>query len=668
MRQRQIRRPIRKKETQKRKKSGLGLTIFRRKKGRQAEEESFTGTIAITASGLGFVTPEQPGVKDIFIPPQFTGGAMHGDTVRVVMLPLRPGDDRPAGKVLEIIKRGKSALVGELIAGHRLRPLNRKFQDDIKISGSLCGAKRGDWVKVELLHGRGSDTEQRGIIREKIGRAGELQHDLDAVCREFELPAPYSEHDETLAAALQPRPIERRDLRELFCVTIDPLDAKDFDDAISLRNSPNPDEIEIGIHIADVSAWIVPDSKFDRMAFEHGFTAYLPGRTLPMLPKGLTKKISLTAAEDSLAHSVILTVNRHSGNIISWQRCHSIIRVKHRLTFDAVQQFIDGEEPDGWDSELKKGIAELVTVTRQLREWRRRHEHFLNMQTCETRVMVDEEQNKIIGLVHKAQREADQLVEECMLAANSVVAKELLQRNIPALFRIHDEPEPEKLAEFSEFVSTAFGLQTGDLSNRRQCNAFLQSLPDDPRKPIIISAFLRALPRAVYSEQSQLHFGLGKQDYSHFTSPIRRYADLIVHQQLWAADNNDKLRNKVYMAKVGAACSSREQQIDEAYYSANDRIKLRYLKEQLNNTTDDNLYEGMIARIIPNGMLVDIQELGIYGFVPRESLRGNFRYSRAENRLSDRRAKRSFKIGDYIYLQLADIDFIRGSAIFQPPL
>jgi ribonuclease R len=634
---------------------------------RSAETEQFTGKIIITAAGFGFVTPEQEEAKDIFIPPRFIGGAMYGDVVKVAMLPPRAGDSRTAGKVIEIVTRGKTSLVGELIAGHRIRPLNRKFADDVKVSGSLCGAKRGDWVKVELLHGSGHADELRGAIKEKIGKAGTIQSDLDAVCSEFELPEPYSADDEIAAAALEPRSIKRVDLRELFCLTIDPTDAKDFDDAISLAPGNNPYEVEIGIHIADVATWIAPDSKFDRRAFEHGFTAYLPGRTLPMLPKGLTRSISLTADGDSLAHTVILTVDRNSGRIINSRRCHSVINVTRRLTFEEVQQFIDDGTASDWDEEFSTKLGELVALTREMRHWRRKREKFLLLKTIETRVMVDEEKNELIGLVHKSQREADQLVEDCMLAANSAVASELIEKKIPGLFRTHDEPDREKLGEFAEFVAATFGFYPGDLSNRAKCNEFLDSLPDDPRKPIIISAFLRSLPRAVYSEKPSLHFGLGKLRYSHFTSPIRRYSDLVVHQQLWAADTNGKLQSNRAMEKIGAACSEKEQKVDEAYYSANDRIKLRYLKEQLDSGAE-NMHEGMIAKLIPAGMLVDIQELGIYGFVPLESLGGKFSYNRSDNKLSDRRSRKSYKIGDYIYLQLTDIDFIRGSAIFQPPL
>lgn len=649
------------------------LKLARRKAERNRSKKiipELTGTIAITPSGFGFVTPDDDSSQDIFIPPRFIGGAMHGDTVSIAMLPLRREDiaegRKEAGRVVEIVKRAKTALVGEVITGHRIRPLNRKYPEDIKIAGSLCGAKRGDWVKVELIQAENRPGDaRRGAIRENIGKAGEIKGDLDAVCSEYDLPDPYSAAENEEAITLLPADIKREDLRELFCVTIDPEDAKDFDDAISLAPGKEENEVEVGVHIADVAAWIRPSSKWDIEARRRSFTAYLPGRTLPMLPKSLTKNISLTEGVDSLAHTVILTVHKNSGRIIKSRRCHSTVKITKRLTFNQVQDFIDTGKAEDWDAGFAEKIRALVDLTRAMREHRRKTEKFLEMATTEIRVLCDDETNVISGLVRKVQREADQLVEDCMLAANTEVAKELIERKIPGMFRVHPEPEQEKVFEFSEFVASAFGFYPGDLTSRTACNEFLKSLPDDPRKQIILGAFLRSLPRAFYQEKPELHFGLGKERYSHFTSPIRRYPDLVVHQQLWADEKNERLRSNKKIEKLAVDCSEKENTVDEAYFTANDRLKLRYLQEQLDGG-GDNLHEGMIAKVFAAGLLVDIQDLGIYGFVPIEKLRGRFRYDREENRMSDYYLQKSYKVGDYVYLQLSAIDFIKGNAIFQP--
>ncbi|MDD5697514.1 MAG: ribonuclease R [Victivallaceae bacterium] len=635
------------------------------------------GRITVTAGGLGFVTPlgadagSKAKAQDIFIPPQYLGAAMNGDVVEVELLPDRnpppAGKDRgPAGRVREVIDRARETVVGELLAGHRIRALNKHITEEIKISGSLNGARRGEWVEVKLLHSdaaRGGGIHRAALV-DRISTAGSVKGDLDAVCREFDLAPPYTEAENEAASRLEPRPIERLDLRDRMTVTIDPFDAKDFDDAVSVAPTDNEDEVELGVHIADVAAWIVPGSEWDKAAYERAFTSYLPGRTLPMLPKSLTAKISLTTAGDSLAHTILFTVNRHSGRIVAARRGHSLIKVDKRLNYDEVQTYIDeNRRGDDWDDKLCRTLDTLLKLYRNMHRLRQKNEDFLLMAIPETRVLCNEDEDKIIGIVRKVQREADQLIEECMLAANTQVAVELEREAIPGIFRVHPEPDPEKLAEFSEIALETFGIYPGDLSNRAVCNRFLKSLPDDPRRPAILNAFLRSLARAFYQEEPGLHFGLGKTRYSHFTSPIRRYPDLLVHQQLWEKEiAGGKLRSATVTAKIAEHCSGKEENSDEAYFTINDRLKLRYLEQEMANGRE-NLHEAVVSRIVTNGMLVDVEDLGIYGFVPLENLGGDFR--RDGNRLIDRAGSQNFKCGDYVMLALSHIDLERGSAVFK---
>lgn len=240
-----------------------------------------------------------------------------------------------------------------------------------------------------------------------------------------------------------------------------------------------------------------------------------------------------------------------------------------------------------------------------------------------------------------------------MLAANSAVAEEVSTGTFAGLYRIHPEPEAEKLEEFSLFVSTILKRMPGDLSNRKICNEFLDSLPDDHRKYVITTNFLRAMARASYSAEPGLHYGLGKSRYSHFTSPIRRYSDLVLHQQLHAAAENTRLRSKKMLATIALECSKREERNDEAWFAANDRLKLHYLKQQ-NALESLRLYEGVIIKISSQGMICDIPEYGLRGFVPARFLRS--------------RTKRPPKAGDFIFLYLESLDFSRGSAVFRPTL
>lgn len=649
---------------------------FRKKKTEfQKRKELIRGTITLTSGGLGFVTPQgvveaDEKVQDIFIPPQFINSAMDGDVVEVELLPERDiiptsSDRGPAGRVRNIIDRARDTVVGELLSGHKVRALNRRIGEEIKVSGSLNGAKRGEWVEVKLLHNEyaSPNAEHKGTIIDRISEAGSIKGDLDAICREFELPPAYTEEDNNEVSQLKPREIKRVDLRDRITATIDPFDAKDFDDAISVATTENEAELELGVHIADVAAWIAPGSKWDKEAYKRSFTSYLPGRTLPMLPKKLTAAISLTADGDSMAHTILFTVNKYSGRIVSAKRCHSIIKVDKRLNYDEVQEYIeDGTRGDDWSDDLCATLDTLLKLFRNMRKNRQKHEDFLEMAIPETRVLCNEDEDKIIGIVHKEQREADQLIEEFMLAANSQVAVEMEQKSIPGLYRVHPEPDPEKLAEFSEIAMETFGIYPGDLSNRSVCNQFLKNLPDDPRKPAILSAFLRSMARAMYEAKPDLHFGLGKTRYSHFTSPIRRYSDLMVHQQLWAKEVGGEMRSAQTAEKVAEHCTDKEMNCDEAYFTANDRLKLRYLEQELAGGKE-NLHEGIVSKIISSGMLVDIEDLGIYGFVPMEKLGGNFRKS--GNQLVDRTANKSFQCGDFIMLALSHIDLDRGSAVFK---
>jgi ribonuclease R len=307
----------------------------------------------------------------------------------------------------------------------------------------------------------------------------------------------------------------------------------------------------------------------------------------------------------------------------------------------------------------------LVNITKKMREYRAATEKFLEMSIPEVRVICDFEKGTVIGLEHREQRQADTLVEDCMLAANTETAKELIVKKIPGIFRIHPEPDSEKLEDFYAFINKTFDMNPGDLSSRSACNHFLENLSDGPEKTVILSHFLRSLPRASYLEENQFHFGLGKGRYCHFTSPIRRYPDLVVHQQFWAADSGGRLKSGKTMAKTARDCSSREEKNDEAYYSANDRLKLKYLQQE-NSKDESRVYEGMITKISSAGLVVDITELGIYGFVPVELLRGHFRYSKKEAKLNAVRGGQNYKCGNFIYLYLDRIDFIKASAMFRP--
>ena len=637
---------------------------------RRQQQGEITGVIRMTVSGFGFVTPDSekfPEIDgDVFIPAKHINGAIDGDQVQVALLPPRRGypgeaEKGPSGKIIAVLERGRQEFVGELLAGAVLRPLDARLPDDLILTGSRKGAKRGDWVRVKF----DEDQEHTGHIVGVIGKAGIVASDLDAVMTEFDLPPAYTEKEEDIAMKLEARDIERIDCTDRFVLTIDPADAKDFDDALSLESSPQKECVVLGVHIADVAAWVPPKSKVDEWACERAFSCYLPGRTLPMLPKRLTAKISLQQDQISRANSVFLTVNTKTGEVVSGVRKHTFIKVARRLDYDTVQTFHDtGKAPGSWDKNLCTQLKKLLKLTMLMRRFREENEKFIDLPLPEVRVICDEVNNVVEGLKVKTARESEFMVEEAMLAANQFVGAELLAKNVAGIYRTHAIPEPEKTYEFADLMYESFNLSSGDISNRDVCRQFIASLPDDGRKNVILNLLLRAMPRAVYQVHPEIHFALGKSRYCHFTSPIRRYTDLIVHQQLWNSDCAIRTRSSRTIERVALWCTSQEEINDNAYFAASDRMKLRYLSEEFARDAS-RIYEGIITKVLNNGFQVDVSELGIYGFVKKERLRGNYQRRRTY-RLDAEESKSSCKVGNYIYLRLDSIDFARGCANFSP--
>jgi len=640
----------------------LAERVLERKR-RKAERE-LDGVIRITAAGFGFFTPDGGGEnEEVFIPAKFIADALDGDRVRITVLPPRKNHPEDAergevGRVDAVLERKRTAFVGELLAGSVVRPLNIRLPDDVRIHGSRRGAQRGDWVRVRYdfdPHG-----ELSGTISKIIGRAGEITADLDAVMAEYELPEKYSEKDDAEAAEIVPREIERTDCRNLFVLTIDPSDAKDFDDALSVERDCDGNW-EIGVHIADVAAYIVPKSKFDEAAKLRAFSCYLPGRTLPMLPPSLTAKISMTAGTDSLAHSVFLTVTS-DGEVIRSRRAHTLIRVDQRLDYDEVQNFLDhGTVTESWAAGTVEKLQELFPAVRAIRSCRDKHEQYIDLPIPEVRVICDEKSNRITGLETRLPRESEHLVEECMLAANQAVGREMPQRMLAGIYRVHPFPEPEKTMEFSDLMHDSFQLPVGDISDRKTCREFIAALPDDGKRNVILNLLLRSLPRASYSTRGDVHFALGKTFYAHFTSPIRRYADLTVHQQLWNLDRKTRTRSAATLENIAAWISEQEENIDAAGFAAADRMKLRLLQEALEKEPE-KLYDGIVVKVMASGLQVEVAEFGIYGFVERDRLPMR---RRLERNAPDPR-KGDWKIGNYICLRLIGIDFARGCARFIP--
>ena len=632
--------------------------IAGRKQERRHNRDAFyaEGVFSSSRSGFGFVTVGD-GELELFIPAKYVNDAIDRDIVRVELLPPdeRSRDKGPVARVLEVLERSRRSFVGEVMPGFRIKPLDTRLPEDVRLSGSRRDAKIGDWVQVGLESVE--DGVCFGEIIKVIGKAGVVGADLDAVCEEYSIPPRYTAEENAEAGRLPARDIFRIDRRNITSYAIDPVDAKDQDDAVSVRKCSDG-KVIIGVHIADVAAYIAPKSRFDQAAYKRTFSCYLPGRTLPMIPAELTAKLSVGNQSDNLVHSVFLTVDAATGEILSSTREHSVMRGAVRLNYDEVQLFLDTGDEQNWSSEQVRDIALLLDITAKMRKFRASKEQFIDMPIPECRVMCDELNNRILGIEKKLQRNSEQLVEECMLAANSAVGRELSEKGIPGLYRIHSAPEPDKIEEFTDIMLDNFGISPGDITVRKNCIKFISSLPDDARRPLILNMLLRSMPRASYSAKRQEHFALGKMDYCHFTSPIRRYTDLAVHQQLWNIDSQTRIRSRQTFEQLAEHCTRQEENCDAAYYAASDRMKLRYL-EALLEAGDDTVYEAVISRVSSAGLQVDVGKIGVYGFIPAEVIDRHPENAR-------RRRGEEYRIGGSISIRLARIDFARNSCIFVP--
>ena len=624
-----------------------------------------TGMILIKEGGFGFVNSETID-QAIFIPPGFTNNAFDSDIVEVLI--TDDGDSRgPVGKVSSIITPITDELTGMLKYKGGLpciKPLRNGYpaiflhETDLQKYPDFT---EGDWIKVKIIERGTSADKVSGKIIEKIGNCGDLKAELDSAIMEFGLQQEYNEDDEVSAGKLRRRPIDRQDLRKEFVATIDPFDAKDFDDALSIH-AEDEETVTVGVHIADVAAYISPYGDWQDKIKQRCFTAYLPGRMLPMLPKILvSKRCSLIAGEDKPAHTVMIKVDKVTGKVLSSERFHSLIRVKQRLNYEEVQEFADRDfsHPE-WSEELSINIKKLYQLSASMRLYRKKDERFLPIEAPETRVICDSNTFELKGLKTEQGLPSNQLVEEYMLAANEAVARELHQKEIPGIYRTHDAPDGDVLEMFSTQADILFDCPSGNLTQRNALLKFLRRLKDRPEISILSFEFLRTMQRAQYQNQPSLHYGLGKEYYLHFTSPIRRYSDLLVHQQLWELECGRPVRTHEDCEQEASLITHKEYQNDEAYRAISSRFKLHYIKQLQEEQQEPLIYNAVVSKISDKGLKVWLPELGLYNFLALRSFKDDYYVvDKLSRYIQGKRKKKILACGDTFSVKIAAIDFDR---------
>src|SRR5713101_1716053 len=528
-----------------------GGEIVRIRKNRYvlpSEADLVTGKLSIHQAGYGFLVPEKAGEPDVFIATENTGTAMTGDRVvarisrdvpprRAKVRAGQAAQHRSEGRVIRILERARDTIVGTL---QQTRNFYYVVPDDPRLVHNVYvqvppraklpkAPTRGDKVVVRLEAWESRHVNPEGEIIEVLGAATAPGIDMLSIIRKFDLPTefPKSVVDEAnrIPKSVEQRMVEgRKDLRDKFIVTIDPDDARDFDDAIDVEKIDN-EGWRLGVHIADVSAYVTPDSALDREVRRRGNSVYLPDRVIPMLPERLSNGVcSLNPGVDRLTHSVFIHFDRN-GVARNARFARSVIRSAHRLTYKQAYAILKSAPRDRLSERLH--IAwELASLLR-----RKRLDHgSLDLDFPEVKVWLDNN-GYPVKLERVENDESHQLIEECMLAANEAVARELKKRAIPTIYRIHENPDPDKLAEYREFV-LSFNYNVGDLTHRAEVHRLLAAIRGKPEEQALKIGLLKSLKRARYFPQPLGHYGLAKTNYLHFTSPIRRYADLVVHRAL----------------------------------------------------------------------------------------------------------------------------------------
>ena len=638
------------------------------------DADLFTGTIQFHATGAAHVLNETAGQPDLYISAENTFTAMHGDRVVARVMDARAGDrrggspDRREGRVIRILERVNDTIVGTL---QKSKNFFYVVADDPRFVHNLyvpapskdLAAQVGDKVVAKLDSWTSRHINPEGHLTEVLGPPGKPGVDILSIIKKYRLPLEFPNEVQAEAKRISPQidaaEIARReDLRGQFIFTIDPDDAKDFDDAIQVERSSRG--WKVGIHIADVSHYVQPKSHLDREAQARGNSVYLADRVIPMLPEALSNGIcSLRPDEDRLVFSVFAEINA-KGKVLSARFGRSVIRSKVRLTYK--QAFAHLQKPP--HDEMTRHLHTAWEVSSLLRRNRFAHGS-LDLDFPEVKVWLDD-QGKPTRLEKVENDISHQLIEELMLLANEMVGHELKIRRQPALYRVHEKPDPDKLVEFRE-TAAANGLRCGDLSHRPELQKLLANTRGKPQEYAIKLALLKSLKRARYAPDPLGHYGLNKADYTHFTSPIRRYADLVVHRALERQLGLVKRGpDSTGLAAMAEHISATERNASEAERDSTKLKKLEFFNIQVSKRTGQS-FKARILDVRNYGLFVELPDFLLSGLIHVSSLEGDFYIlDAARGRMVGRKSRKAYQVGDEIEVKVAKVDFFKQQVDFQP--
>lgn len=622
--------------------------------------------------GFGFVMPDDKTREDIFIPAENMKGAMHGDRVVANILKKSDSGRRDEGEIIRILNRENQLIVGTF---EENKSFGFLISDDKKIAydvfipkGSFNDAKNRQKVVVEITRWPEQRRNPEGKVIEVLGYVGEKGTDILSIIRQFKLPEEFPEKIRAYAADIEQeisdRDIEgRTDLRHLKTFTIDGADAKDLDDAISIEVLDNGN-YSLGVHIADVAHYIKENSPLDKEALNRGNSVYLIDRVVPMLPKELSNGIcSLNPNEDRLTLSVIMEINKN-GNVVNHQILESVINSKARLIYDDVSDLLEKED-EGAKEKLKDLLDELKhmqELARMLYE-KRDHRGSIDFDFPETMIILDN--NGIPVEIKKMDRRiANRMIEEFMLVTNETVAEEYFWAEIPFLYRIHEEPAQEKLSDFAKFIHNFGYILKGKEIHPKELQLLTKEIKGKKEEIVISTLLLRSLKKAKYSNVPDIHFGLASKYYSHFTAPIRRYPDLVIHRII-----KDNLKGKLTMDKqriledklpeIADHTSMTERRAEEAEREVEDMKKAQYMSDKIGEK-----YEGIISSLTNFGIFVQLENT-IEGLIHFSNMLDDYYNFDEENYyIIGERTKRIYRLGDAVKIEVVGADPLRRNIDF----
>ena len=622
------------------------------------------GTIMITKGGTGYLLEEGDN-PDVFIAPHNISTALDGDKVMVRVSGF--SQDKPSGSVIKIVERTKRNIVGIFQKGKHFScviPDNKRIHRDIYIpEANSKKAKDGEKVVAVLTEWDDPYRNPEGIVTERLGFPGQPGVDMLTIIKSYDFdtvfPDDVMDEAERASAKLTGEEISNReDFTSDPVCTIDPADAKDHDDAISVEKTE--EGFTLAVHIADVSYYIDEDSLLDKEALARGNSVYLPGTVIPMLPEILSNDVcSLKPNKKRLAHSVIINFD-DKGKMLNWRFTDSIIKSKAKLSYEEVQDFFDTKVETSKINRIKKSLLHARELAAVLNK-RRFKEGSLDFDLPESKIILNKD-GEVIELGHKIRLESHRLVEEFMLAANQATALEIFRKAQPFIYRVHDKPDMDRLENFSALVKRLnYSFPVSKTMKPLQFAQFLDEIKDAPEADFINELMLRSMKKAVYQRENIGHFGLAFKHYTHFTSPIRRYPDLLVHRLIRKAKKGryphafSKKVNSL-IDRVGSHCSETERKAESAEREA---VKIKQISFMAKHVGDE--FSGVISGVTSYGFFVRLDRLGVEGMVRMSSIDDDYyAFEEKRYRIVGRRHGKVYQLGDKIKIMVLRVDKLHG--------